>query len=190
MTSYRIKDVKVKYNSVKKIKGVRVNKATDIAIQTKKFECMFCKSPVVSYKKTGDVSYGFVCANGELLTLEHIIPKALGGADYVENYGVSCESCNSDKGCNPHVGEQVVVIRSFIKALKKSKKKKMIGAHLVDKVIDLFYKNPSSINVAFAKDFPSIIDEITGAPHYKYHPVFREAEKYIKKHNLKVYAPA
>lgn len=40
------------------------------------------------------------CGSGEDLTVDHIIPRALGGEDKLDNLRVLCRSCNSRKGSN------------------------------------------------------------------------------------------
>jgi hypothetical protein len=40
------------------------------------------------------------CGSGDDLTLDHIKPWSLGGADTVENFQTMCRSCNSAKGAN------------------------------------------------------------------------------------------
>ena len=35
-------------------------------------------------------------------TLEHIVPKTMGGADQMSNLAVSCHRCNNQRGSTPH----------------------------------------------------------------------------------------
>jgi 5-methylcytosine-specific restriction endonuclease McrA len=36
-----------------------------------------------------------------LFDIDHIIPKAHGGGDYLENYQLLCRTCNTTKGARP-----------------------------------------------------------------------------------------
>lgn len=46
----------------------------------------------------GYCAYKFNLAKGDLPTIDHIIPKALGGSNYIENLTPSCKKCNDAKG--------------------------------------------------------------------------------------------
>lgn len=37
------------------------------------------------------------CGSGENLTIDHIVPQAKGGSDFIDNVCCCCESCNRDK---------------------------------------------------------------------------------------------
>ena len=47
-------------------------------------ECPYCKQPIT---------------NQDDLTMDHIVPRALGGTDNIENLQPMHKLCNSDKGC-------------------------------------------------------------------------------------------
>jgi site-specific DNA-methyltransferase (adenine-specific) len=54
------------------------------------------------------------------LTVDHIVPKALGGGNCYENYQLLCSSCNSIKGKRP-----MEYLREKIAARKKLLKEKV-----------------------------------------------------------------
>ena len=41
------------------------------------------------------------CGSDEGLTLDHIVPRSKGGADYTKNVVCCCHNCNQDKGHTP-----------------------------------------------------------------------------------------
>ena len=42
--------------------------------------------------------YGNIGKTNIKMTIDHIIPKALGGRDEIDNYQILCEICNREKG--------------------------------------------------------------------------------------------
>jgi|CXWL01.1.fsa_nt_gi hypothetical protein len=49
------------------------------------------------------------CGTDEDLTIEHLIPRSRGGTDAQSNLGVSCRTCNQDKG--PLRDEEYMAVR-------------------------------------------------------------------------------
>ena len=43
----------------------------------------------------------FWCRSTHNLTLDHIVPKAAGGSNYIENYIIACRFCNERRGDMP-----------------------------------------------------------------------------------------
>lgn len=64
-------------------------------------------------------------ASSHLLTFDHIIPKAEGGQDHVENLALACHPCNSRKGheiLSDDALEDIVTIFQLLYATVKTKK--------------------------------------------------------------------
>lgn len=57
---------------------------------------------------------GEVMQAGDLVTIDHVIPKNIGGKDEVWNLRCCCFRCNKDKGCQP--------IRGYVKRIKRNRK--------------------------------------------------------------------
>ena len=41
------------------------------------------------------------CGSDEKLTIDHVVPRSKGGADFTKNCVCACHSCNQDKGHTP-----------------------------------------------------------------------------------------
>ena len=68
-------------------------------------QCVSCPRKGVIYKlwqerKTNALHLDLYAEDGELMTLDHIKPHALGGEDKTENYQMMCAECNTAKGCS------------------------------------------------------------------------------------------
>lgn len=51
---------------------------------------------------------GYPILDGEMRTVDHVIPKAMGGADMVGNFVIAHSDCNSDKAARPPNGCELV----------------------------------------------------------------------------------
>lgn len=47
--------------------------------------------------------YPAICEGDKHLTLDHIVPKSMGGEDTIENTQVLCNKCNSKKRAGPGI---------------------------------------------------------------------------------------
>jgi len=79
-----------------------VSKAFELARERGVYFCVICKSPVVNVERISGC-WRPICENGEVLTIEHIIPKAKNGLNSRGNFTVSCSKCNSEKADDMHV---------------------------------------------------------------------------------------
>lgn len=57
------------------------------------------------------------CGTDEDLTIEHLIPRSRGGTDAQSNLGVSCRTCNQDKG--PLRDEEYMAVRHDPRKLER-----------------------------------------------------------------------
>lgn len=95
---YRIKKLKRQKN---------MSKAFVLAEERGVYFCVICKSPVVNIERRSGCWWP-ICENGEILTIEHIIPRAKNGLNSRGNFTVSCSKCNSDKADDMHVPDSCV----------------------------------------------------------------------------------
>lgn len=67
-------------------------------------------------EEAGRVCYicGEVMQAGDLVTVDHVIPKNIGGKDEAWNLRCCCFRCNEDKGCQP--------IRGYVNRIKRHRK--------------------------------------------------------------------
>jgi len=73
-------------------------------------------------QKTGRFHFNMYGTNGDgeevMLTKDHIIPKAKGGSDEVDNFQVMCQPCNGSKGDN-YLSEAQLIHQGKVQATLK-----------------------------------------------------------------------
>ena len=82
------------------------NPIISMSIFKKFFTALFCISKLeikkFLYQKQQHKCNGCGCEfTIDLFDIDHIVPKACGGGDYLENYQLLCRTCNTTKGARP-----------------------------------------------------------------------------------------
>lgn len=54
--------------------------------EAQNWRCCYCGVPMVNHFASTQA------------TIEHIVPRSLGGPDHPDNYAIACRSCNSARG--------------------------------------------------------------------------------------------
>jgi 5-methylcytosine-specific restriction endonuclease McrA len=78
---------------------------------------------------------GFKCAKcGALddLTIDHVVPKSLGGENSQRNYQTLCRQCNLEKGASVALYVKHRRVKSYVKRFAKNN-----GLHIAGHYVDL-----------------------------------------------------
>lgn len=64
------------------------------------------------------------CGKAKDLTIDHIIPRALGGSDHEDNLQAMCAKCNSKKGASAQIPSKRVARRRWFAALESEQQRR------------------------------------------------------------------
>lgn len=87
-------------------------------------KCVRCgieATQVITYTLEGEghqVVYGNIFAGNRMMTADHILPRALGGADALSNLQLMCYKCNMKKGMMPTPEEMERIIANRAKHIR------------------------------------------------------------------------